>query len=546
MAIRRKSSALIAAALVGGIVSPATPMAAGQGMTSQSTTVQHPCRLLKPWGLLGAKNQGTVVNSETVVVRFPESVAPGEVFTAYVQPGNEMKTTDGRQAGLLSYDIAFPSGTVNLGAFSNGGGSNVSAPNGAANVDRIGADGKYQEFGPFARISGGVHAYLGQDPRSGDAVDRWKVGLQVGANTNFQFPEVGLRMRAPVNASAGTAFQVGLKGAGSSVGSDSNGAANTVQGGEQGGWGTERTNYFFCSSSSNASALSSTVVNRGLPVYSAKTSTRLLSDGTHLARSARLATLSAEVTSTEELVSNIRSGGAMMRFDVKDKVTGAIVASPAGAISTDGVASVDYVFPDLVSPGFRNEYEVSATYTGRPNDIEPSTSASTTYSVGYNEINAAVTLKSTNGQISGTPASMPVALTANLALPGGRNFPAGMSVQLFRDGVEYRAPIAITAGGSTKQIQFPVDNLPQASNTTTYKYTAKLSPVVVNDLDRYAGESAVSVAAIVTGSNPGSPLPEGGHGSLDLTNFFKIPELAWEAIGGSVGDIGTLSVSMTK
>ena len=89
-------------------------------------------------------------------------------------------------------------------------------------------------------------------------------------------------------------------------------------------------------------------------------------------------------------------------------------------------------------------------------------------------------------------------------------------------------------------------NLPQASNTTTYKYTAKLSPVIINDLDRYAGETAVSVAAIVTGSSPGSPLPEGGHGSLDLTNFFKIPELAWDAIGGSVGEMGTLSVSMGK
>lgn len=54
------------------------------------------------------------------------------------------------------------------------------------------------------------------------------------------------------------------------------------------------------------------------------------------------------------------------------------------------------------------------------------------------------------------------------------------------------------------------------------------------------------MAAIVTGSDPGSALPEGGHGSIDLTNFFKVPALAWEAIGGSVGEMGTLSLAVSN
>lgn len=154
--------------------------------------------------------------------------------------------------------------------------------------------------------------------------------------------------------------------------------------------------------------------------------------------------------------------------------------------------------------------------------------------------------KSTNGQILGTPASMPVTLTADLALPSGRTFPAGMSVQLYRDGVAHGDAIPLASGGNTKSVVFPTDVLVQEEHTRAYRYTAVLSPVIINDIDRYAGQAAVPVAAIVTGANPGSPLPGGGHGSLDLTNFFRVPELAWEAIGGSVGEMGTLSVSMTR
>lgn len=61
--------------------------------------------------------------------------------------------------------------------------------------------------------------------------------------------------------------------------------------------------------------------------------------------------------------------------------------------------------------------------TSRPGDIAPSTSSPTTYSVGYNEINATVALSSTNGAISG--GQMPVTVRADLTLPSGRSFPWG-------------------------------------------------------------------------------------------------------------------------
>ncbi|KAA0917289.1 hypothetical protein [Dietzia sp. ANT_WB102] len=554
MAKWRKSSALFAVALVGGIVSP-IPQAAAAELFKGVVPVTHACQTIfngtdveKQFKMGMGTGPG---GANLVDVEYPPQVKQGEVFTAYVQPGPMTTSSgngDGYQAGRLSYDIALPTDAVILGVQSIGGESELSPDTSPIKVDQ------YANLDGFptavARVWGGESVPISSATTGIIETGYWNAGLRVRGGKTFRFPKLAIRMRAPVNQ-GGNTIAVGLKGAGTHPsGSATNGALNTVQGAHRSGftigsyWWSAR---FYCGSSNNARTLTPTVVSTDSnDRYLAKTSTRLLSEGTHLPRSGRTATLSAEVSSDEEVMANVRGGGAEMRFDIKNKATGAIMASPTATIGTNGVASASYTFPDLVGPGFRNEYEVSATYTGRPNDIEPSTSAPTTYSVGYNEINAAVSLKSTNGQISGTPASMPVTLTADLALPGGKTFPAGMSVQLYRNGVEYRAPIAITAGGSTKQIQFPVDNLPQASNTTTYKYTAKLSPVIINDLDRYAGETAVSVAAIVTGTNPGSPLPGGGHGSLDLTNFFKIPELAWEAIGGSVGEMGTLSVSMGK
>ncbi|HMT50956.1 hypothetical protein [uncultured Dietzia sp.] len=68
-------------------------------------------------------------------------------------------------------------------------------------------------------------------------------------------------------------------------------------------------------------------------------------------------------------------------------------------------------------------------------------------------------------------------------------------------------------------------------------------PLIINDLDRYAGRSAVPVAAIVTGSNPGSTLPDGGHGSVDLQTLFLAPQQVWKWFTGSIGQAGTFSVA---
>jgi hypothetical protein len=51
------------------------------------------------------------------------------------------------------------------------------------------------------------------------------------------------------------------------------------------------------------------------------------------------------------------------------------------------------------------------------------------------------------------------------------------------------------------------------------------------------------VAAIVTGSNPGSTLPDGGHGSVDLQTLFLAPQQVWKWFTGSIGQAGTFSVA---
>ncbi|AWH95191.1 hypothetical protein [Dietzia psychralcaliphila] len=538
MASKRKTSALLAVGLVAGIVSPIAPLAVAQQLTTQSTAVTHTCELVKPWGLLGAKNQGTIVSPETVVVRYPATVAPGEVFTAYVQPGAAaMRTTDGRQAGLLSYDIAFPSNSTNLAANYNGGGSGYSIPgNGPALVDRVAANGQLATEGPFARISGGATAFHGANSRNGDAVDRWKAGMQVASNTTFRFPEVALKMRAPVSLANGSTITTALKAAGQSGDSDDP-TRNTIQGAEEGGWGTERTNYYFCGSSANAGSLSTTTVNSSLPRYLAKTTTRMVTSDTLLPLAARTTNLTAEVSSTEELMSNIRPGG--MNFTIRHKATGQLLATvPNVTVGANGQATASYTFPTLSNGSYRDEYEVTATYAGRVDDIESSTSEPVTVSVGYNEVNANVVLTSTNGALSG--GTMPVTLRAAFALPAGKPAPAGLAIQLFRNDLPHGAPITIPTGTTTANYTFPTDTLTQAQETRTYRYRAEVVPVI-SGVDRFVGGSATPVAAIVVGSSPGSPLPEGGQGSVALEGFFRAPQLVWDWLTGSIGQAGAFS-----
>lgn len=553
MSVWRMSAAAVTAFVASALVTPMTPTAVGQsGMESHDVPVTHRCQSIfngtdveKSFKMgMGTGQSG----ANLVSVEYPPNVKRGEVFTAYVQPGPMTTASgsgDGYQAGRLSYDIALPANAVVLGAESIGGQVGISPDSSEIQINTY--TGLEGHTGQAVRIWGGESVPLSTQTTGIIEANYWNAGLRVRGGTTFRFPKVAIRMRAPVSE-GGQTIAVGLKGAGTHTsGSATNGNLNTVMGAHRSGytigsyWWSSR---FYCSSSDNARTLTPTVVGSDInDRYLARTSTELTSTGVHLPGNARSTTLSAKVSTSEEIVSNVRGGTAKMRFDITRKGTGDPVHSQEVSILTDGSASLAYTFPPLTSGRFRDEYEVTATYTGRPGDIASSTSSPTTYSVGYNEINATVALSSTNGVISG--GQMPVTVRADLTLPSGRSFPTGgMSLQLYRNGVAHGSPQAVTAGGSTKSITFPVDYLPQAASTTTYKYTAALTPVIIGDIDRYAGESTTAVAAIVTGTDPASTLPEGGHGSIDLTTLFKVPELTWEIIGGSVGGMGTLSTAM--
>ncbi|MGN7226977.1 hypothetical protein ACTHQW_11635 [Dietzia maris] len=536
MALWRKSSAALAVVVVGGVVTPGVSVATGQTLQSKSTTVAHACTFEQP-SLVYGTSQRTDVSPETVVVQYPATVAPGQVFTAIVQPGSEMRTTNGR-AGLLSYDVAFPDQhTTNLGADRSGGGSNMS---GTPQVNRIGADGKHQQFGPFVRISGDTTAKLGENARNGDAIDRWNAGLTVPAKSAFQFPGTALTMRARVDA-GGNTISVGLKGAGHSSGSSSNGAANTIQGAEQGGYTTARTSYFFCSSS-YAGALSSTYVDGSLPTYLARTRTVLTTPNTALpVGTGRTVQLRAEVSTDEELMSNVRDGDARVRFDVTNRSTG-VATSTDVRLDENGVAVAPVTFDPPSGSNTREDYEIRATYTGRAGDIASSSSSTATITSAYNERVANVALSSQNGELSG--GSMPVTVKADVSMPSGVQFPAGLQVRLYRNDQPIDV-ITVPAGGTgNKQVVFPTHSLAQAAGTKTYRYRAEVVPLITNNtLDRFTGISSVPVAAIVTGTNPGSTLPEGGGGSADLQNIFLAPKLVWEWLSGSVGRAGAFSTA---
>lgn len=539
MALWRKSSAVLAVVVVGNVVASGIPVATGQELQSKSTPVAHACTFERPSLIIGT-SQRTDVSSETVTVQYPATVAPGQVFTAIVQPGNEMKTTNGK-AGLLSYDVAFPGQhTANLRAGRSGNGNNMS---GTPQVNRIGANGKHEEFGPYARISGDTTAKLGQNARDGDAIDRWNAGLTVPDESAFQFPGIALTMRARVD-SAGNTISVGLKGSDSSTGSSSNGSANTIQGAEQGGYTTARTSYFFCGSSFSG-ALSTTYVDGNLPTYIAQTTTALTTPDTILpGGSGRTLELRAQVSTDEELISNVRDGGARVRFDMTNRSTG-LTDSVDAQIDANGVATSSVTFDQPSGSNTREDYEIRATYSGRPGDIASSSSSTATVTSGYNERVANVALSSENGTLSG--GRMPVTVKANVSMPSNVQFPSGLQLRLYRNDEPFDV-ITVPAGGTgTKQVAFPTHNLTQASGTKTYRYRAEVVPLVTNNtLDRFTGVSAVPVAAIVTGTNPASTLPEGGQGSVSLEEFFRAPQLVWDWLTGSIGQAGAFSVSFGR
>lgn len=543
MAAWRKSSVALVIALTGGATVQLAPLGVAQVLTTATVAVGHTCDRRDNSTIIGDHPFRSTVSPDDVAVRYPATVSPGEVFTVYAQPGAMRTSSAGNfDIGRLSYDFKLPENSVNLAATDNGGAYGFSTDPTVLRVDRANASGGVQGDGGFARVWGGASAALG-NTNDGTWINDWQGGLQVAPNTQFRLPEVALRMRAPVSA-GGQSIAVGLKGAGGSP-SLTNAAANALSGAEKSGGAGAYSLRFFCAASQNAAALTSTVVDSSRPRYIAQTATDMTSGGAHLARSNRSATLSARVSTNEELMLNVAAGGAQMRFDIKDLSTGAIIASPTATINTSsGVASTSFTFPDISGGEVRDNYEVTATYTGRADDIDASSSNPVTYTVGYNEINAGVALRSTNGALAG--GSMPVTLAADLTMPSGRTFPANLFIQLYRNDVPHGSPVAISSGGSTKTITFPTDNLPQQQDTTTYRYRAEIVPLIINDLDRYAGQSAVSVAAIVTGTNPGSALPEGGEGSVSLEGFFRAPQRVWDWLTGSIGQAGTFSVAFTR
>lgn len=541
MVIWRKSAIFVAVTLVGVGVSPIAPQALGQVLNETSTRVTHSCDVAKP-AVLGTDHH-MVVSPHDVTVKHPERVAPGEVFTIYVHPG--IMATGARAAGRLSYELKFPDGATGLSATDTENVVGYSIPGGApATVERVTADGTAAPEGPFARVSGGSLVRMNPNSVNNLYAGDQSGGITVEANQQFRLPEIAVKLRAPVN-SAGTEIKASLKAAGEGQGSRTDRSKNTLTGGQLSGLAAGRSNHFYCSSSQSAASLSVTAVDGSLPTYIAQTATALTTPDTTLpGGSGRTVELRAQVSTDEELMSNVRDGGARVRFDMTNRSTG-VTNSVDAEINASGVATTSVTLDQPSGSNTREDYDIRATYTGRAGDIASSSSSTATITSAYNERIASVALSSQNGELAG--GSMPVTVKADVSMPSGVQFPAGLQVRLYRND-EPIDVITVPAGGTgNKQVVFPTHSLTQSTATKTYRYRAEVVPLITNNtLDRFTGVSSVPVAAIVTGTNPGSPLPEGGEGSVSLEGFFRAPQLVWDWLTGSIGQAGRFSVGFAN
>ena len=445
---------------VGGAAAVAPAAHAQAAPTTKTVPITHSCKV---WGS-GA--QSATVSPDDVDVTYPETVAPGQTFDVFLQPG--AMTSGADRFARLTYDFALPTNATIIGVSLAGGEQGITTPTSpdALAVVRTNNTGTVDANGSFARIWGGQSGYWGSNSSSSGN----NRGIVVESNTAFRLPKVKVTMLAPVGA-AGTTISVSPKAVGK-TGSDaySSGSASAIQ------WieGSSNRN-IFCASGATPTTL---------------TSTRVEGEVVQLASATTMTTTNVQVesgTQNTPLKAKVAVPGAPSGELEKGKVefyvgTTAENATKVGEATptATGEATYNYTFPALAGGETSKAYTVYAKYLGVQNTIKPSQSQPTTATVVTEILNyydTATTVTATKGTEAG--GTVPVTVTANVRSTPSSTIPGAVKVQFYKDGVAMGEPVAISGGRATVTDSVPA--IEEGGTAKDYVYKAVVTETRVPD-----------------------------------------------------------------
>ncbi|RBA35338.1 hypothetical protein DQ226_10385 [Dietzia maris] len=439
---------------VGGVAAVAPAAHAQASPVSATVPITHGCKV---WGS-GA--QSATVSPDDVDVTYPETVAPGQTFDVFLQPGAMTSGTD--RFARLTYDFALPTNATIIGVSLAGGEQGITTPTSpdALAVVRTNSTGNLDANGSFARIWGGQSGYWGSNS-SQYGNNR---GIVVESNTAFRLPKVKVTMLAPVGA-AGTTISVSPKAVGK-TGNDaySSGSASAIQWIEGSG---DRN--IFCGSGATPTTLTSTRVE-GEAVQLDSTTT--MTAGGQVESGTTGTPISAKVTVPGASASTIDDG--KVEFYIGETKIGE--ANP----NSTGAASITHDFPALAEGETSKAYQVHAKYAGVPNSIKPSESAPTTFTVVpeiLTYFDTATTVSATKG--TEAAGNVPVTVTANVRSTPSSTIPGAVKVQFYKDGVAMGEPVAISGGTATVTDSVPA--IEEGGTAKDYVYKAVVTETRVPD-----------------------------------------------------------------
>lgn len=511
----RRVAALVASssmALAATVAIAPTATAQADSVT-ETTSVQYSCR--------GNSSGNAPGSPRDVTVTYPESVAPGEIFTVLLEPGTMRNNS--RNHARFTYDIALPDNAELVGSEVASGAENMG---GTPALVRVNPTTKVnQADGNALRIWGGQSARWGTDNGTGTSG-----GLTVSSNNDFRFPAVAMTFRAP--AEPGADIRVGLAGTGPN--STAAGAQLMYSGNTGGFFGSNFQNE--CAASTNAAQLTTTTVSDA--EYAVLPSTTRIVGGDQLADTSEPVTLRAQVSSPYAAAGNLSQGTVTFRDADNDVVLG--VANP----DADGFAEISHSFDRIPDDDPDVPINVVAEYSGFEGDSIAETIAPSSNSIILTLTPKPVVQWVTDFKIHATfgeltEESLPVTITAAFTRPG-LEYPEGTLVQLYRDGEAIGEPVAMPATGTELTWQ---DNAPRTERNATYRYTVELDTIRV-EYDQWTGSTLQPAAVIVRGTDDELPDNGPGTGSLDMGSLTGPLE---GSLSDSVGyDVAPLSGVMPE
>ncbi|GLB62912.1 hypothetical protein NCCP2495_07900 [Dietzia sp. NCCP-2495] len=455
---------------------------------AQSTEIDRTVRVTHSCVTRGAGGTAATISPNDIQVTYPESVRPGEVYTATIWPG-EMRS--GSETGRFTYALALPP-NVDVINVANGGGDYglLTSSGRSLAVELVDSSGDPHVDGTHVRISAGMTPNFGGDTASHLTLPyQWGVGLHSRENTNFRLPKVEVTLRAPVDRTP-TPIKIGLHGG---TGGQSNGTNNALQYLHTGTWSLGQR-YHYCGRTypAGSDSLTATAITSDAPLV-AQSSAEMIGEDRAVA--------GGENTS---LIARVAVSGASGREMSRGRVTfrrtdtGEVLGT-ATPNRDSGEAVLTRSFPGTMD-GY--SFEVTATYDGVVRGGVQSiagSSASGSLGVTINPNRIAYLVNITQARrLPDSGGSVPVELTTTISRPGGGAFATGLQAQLYRDGQPVGAPRP-----ATSTMTF-TDSLPRAEAARTYYYEVKLLPLTVGEFE-HGGQTAGATGVIITGTSPTVP-----------------------------------------